>query len=50
MPATMPPSQKASKFRMGRGREIISATIPIRTGSNATNNDKTKTALHIADT
>ena len=29
MPATMSPSQKANKLRMGRGRVIVSATIPI---------------------
>jgi hypothetical protein len=33
---------------MGRGREIKSAVIPIRTGSIATNTDRTKTALDIA--
>ena len=37
MPAAMPPSQKASRLSMGRGREIKSAVIPIRTGSIATN-------------
>ena len=50
MPAAMPPSQKASRLSMGRGREIKSATIPIRTGSIAAISDSTRTALHIADT
>ena len=37
MPAAMPPSQKTNRLSMGRGREIKSAVIPIRTGSIATN-------------
>ena len=45
----MPPNQKANSLNMGRGREIKSATMPIRTGSIAAKADSTRTGLHIAD-
>src|ERR1700758_3211076 len=46
-PAAMPPDQKASRLSMGRGREIRSAVIPIRTGSIAASMDSRRTALDI---
>ena len=50
IPADIPPSQNANRLSMGRGREINSAVIPIRTGSSATTTDSARIALHTADT
>src|SRR5258708_5668019 len=46
-PAVTPPSQYASRFSMGRGREIKRRAMPRRTGSHAAMSATTRTVLHM---